>query len=91
MGTCLGVGGMQKREILGELAQLSFGGFTNIDENTKHVRRRRRYAMQEVRSGEVLEWRLSPGIVILHYVGLGIIINLFTGYAIFNYAVLGLC
>ena len=30
----------------GELAQLSFGGIPHIDENAKHVRRRRRYATQ---------------------------------------------
>ena len=66
------------------------GGITNIDENTKYVRRRRGYAMQEARSGEVLEWRLFPGNVIFICVGLGITINLFTGTAIYGYAALGI-
>ena len=33
---------------------------------------------------------LSPGIAIFNYVGLGIIINLYTGTAIFSYAALGI-
>ena len=33
---------------------------------------------------------LSPGIVIFNYVGLGIILDIFTGTATFSYAVLGI-
>ena len=38
----------------------------------------------------MLDLCLSPGIVIFNYVGLGIILDLFTGTATFSYAMLGI-
>ena len=69
---------------------------TNIEENTKHVRRRWRCARQELRSGGVEldlcpslglcgvrdKFMQIPGIVRFNYVGLGIRICVSTGTAI---------